>query len=269
MPARETRLDALEPGDHLVQFYGLDKGALVRNLVRFCLDGIRLGENVLVVAKPHRVEALLNGLSASGVDVQEVVKDERLVFFPCEETIARFMVHGHPDSARFESVVASAVRRARARSKAGLRVYGEMVGSLWAAKQFRAAVRVEQLWRKVQAGVDFKLFCGYAIDVFDAEYDPNVIDALLREHTHQLSAGRDGSLETALNLAMEDVLESGAQRVRDCAQSILRRAWASSPKPESAILWLRREMPECAQEILSLARRYYNTILGEADEATA
>ena len=65
-----------------------------------------------------------------------------------------------------------------------------MVGCLWAAKQYPAAIRIEQLWGRLRAETPFNLYCGYPIDIFGDEIEHGTVDALfLAAYTHLLADG--------------------------------------------------------------------------------
>ena len=87
----------------------------------------------------------------------------------------------------------------------GCRAYGEMVGILWKARQFAAAIRLEQLWSKLLEQASFSLYCAYQIDVFGRDQDLFNLDDVLCTHTHLVPSQANGALEAALNRAMEEV----------------------------------------------------------------
>jgi hypothetical protein len=94
-------------------------------------------------------------------------------------------------------VVTTPERREAFLATAGLRVYGEMVGLLWQAGEYPAAIRLEQLWHRLMKAVDFSLYCAYPIDIFGRGFEAGLIDALLCAHTHLLSCGPDDALVSA------------------------------------------------------------------------
>jgi hypothetical protein len=166
------------------------------------------------------------------------------------------MVDGEPDPARFERIIGEALAGVRTRAvHSGIRAYGEMVGVLWKAGQFSAAVRLEDLWNELLHSGDVSLFCAYPIDVFSPEFESESVDALLCAHTHLVPT--DSALEGALNRAMDEVLGDRVDDLRRLIQANHRPAWAVIPKPEAIILWLRNNLPGSAERILVLARQYY------------
>ena len=245
------------PAAHMVQLYESDDRLLVRNAGRYFAEGFGRGDRGLIVTTEERAEAFRREFGRLGIDAAAAVRDERLTFFDSHQTLARILVDGYPDAARFDEVVGAAVRRLVASNESGaLRAYGDMVGTLWTARQFPSAIRLEQLWGKLLAQVPFSLFCAYSIDLFGTDFEAGVVDALLCAHSHFLPAGSNATLQSALGRAMEDVL--GAKVASLPAVKLERRpAWPELPRAESLILWLKKNLRDQAGDIFVRARQYY------------
>src|SRR6185312_4095495 len=99
----------------------------------------------------------------------------------------------------------------------GTRAYGEMVGLLWRAGEFDAAIRLEELWNELLKSGDASLFCAYPIDIFSADFKVGKVDALLCAHTHLLPV--DPALDGALNRAMDEVLGARVEGLRQLVQA--------------------------------------------------
>ncbi len=245
------------PG-HLLQFHQHDDTALIANVAQYIGDGLTRGSAVLIVATPLHQERLLRELERSGVPATPAAKDGQLVFADAQATLARFMVDGHPSSDRFDLSVGEAVRDALGSADGnGLCAYGEMVGLLWQRRQYPAAIRLEQLWNKLQKSLGFELFCSYPIDIFDKYFQSGVLDALLCAHTRVLPSDSNGDLISALNRAMHEVLGPNVETVIPPVEGQKRQAWAAMPKGEATIVWLRTHMPGKADEIISRAQQLY------------
>jgi len=243
---------------HLVQLYDDgDARALTENVGRYVCESVARGEGAVVIATAHHGAAFARAIAEGGVDVETAIRAGRLVFLDAEQTLARFMVEGQPDWERFESVVEPVLRGIRESSSGtGLRAYGEMVGVLWRAGEYAAAIRLEEFWNRLLACGGFELFCAYPIDVFGDEFRDADVDALLCTHTHVVAAG-DGALQSALHRAMDEVLGNTADGVRRLVEANHRPAWAALPDAEAAILWLRNNLPDYAGEIIARAQRHY------------
>jgi hypothetical protein len=250
-------LETPRPDSHVVQLHDANEKMLPSNAVNYVVEGLKLGGGAVVIATPAHKSAFLQEIARAGIDTDSAAKCGRLEFLDAKTTLARIIVGGHPDGERFERVVGTPLREAKTISgEKGLRAYGEMVGLLWKAKQFPAAIRLEQLWNKLRVTVAFDLFCAYPIDVFDKDFDAGIVDALLCAHTHLLPSA-DASLQGALDRAIAEIHGSGTSMAESRISKKLRQDWAALPEPESTILWLRANLPDQADEILARARTYY------------
>jgi hypothetical protein len=257
-------LERPESNGHLVQMYEADEQALVSNVGQYLWEGHKRGDGLLVIASAANTEAFRAELEKHGADVKGIVRRGNLAFLDAQETLSRFMVDGQPDWDLFESVMGTAMRQVRAQTEfAGLRAYGEMVGILWKARQFAAAIRLEQFWNRLLTRSSFSLFCGYAIDVFGKDFQIGSLDALLCAHTHLLPA-TDGNLEAAINMAMDEILGPSAKDLKLLIKANFRPAWAVMPFGEAMALWLRNNLPDQADRILGLARQHYGLLRRDA-----
>jgi hypothetical protein len=246
-----------KPHSHFVQLYETDERVLVDNVGRFLSDGLHAGSNVLIVATDEHRDAFLDELERLGWEAEPALREGRIACVNSREMLARFMVNGHPDADRFDRSVGETVREALSRAgEKSIRAYGDMVGVLWEQREFPAAIRLEQLWNALRKKTPFSLLCAYPVDVFDNQFGIGVLDALLCAHTHLLPSGMNGHLEHAVDRAMREVLDNDEQR-EQLSRGARRSIWAAIPKPEGVILWLRNNAPDRADEILALAKRYY------------
>jgi hypothetical protein len=119
---------------------------------------------VILVATGEHGEAVARTLTSDGFDVALLQTWGQLVILDAQEVLARFMVDGAPDEARFRDVVSGLVGTARASQRfRDVRVYGEMVNLLW-SQNLPAATRLEQLWNDVIEEHSISLFCAYCLD---------------------------------------------------------------------------------------------------------
>jgi hypothetical protein len=257
----EKLIERPGPQGHLVQLYSADEHALVRNVSQYLYEGMKGGDGLLVIAAEGHIEAFRRRLQALGADPDAAVTSGRLAFFDARDTLARFMVQGQPDWELFESTVGTAMRQVRpAAGYSGLRAYGEMVSLLWNARQFAAAIRLEQFWNKLLGRSTFSLYCAYAIDVFGKEFQIGALDSLLCAHTHVVPAETDGNLETAITRAMDEILGVRASSLRLLIKANFRPSWAVMPAGEAMVLWLRNNLPDHADNILARAQQHYQTL---------
>ncbi|HEY7993468.1 MAG TPA: MEDS domain-containing protein [Candidatus Eremiobacteraceae bacterium] len=258
MAITDAQLGSARPGSHLLQFYSADPGQLARNVGKYFSDGFEIGcTAVLLATRAHR-DAILAELKDANWSPDALQREGLLHVLDAEQTLARIMVAGWPDPQRFENVIATAVRNAATHDPSeDVRAFGELVGLLWTQGQFPAAIRLEQLWNSFQARERFSLYCAYPVDPFGSDFEAGIIDPLLCAHTHVVTNDGSARLQTAIDHAMRDVLDcAGRQRI---AEPHGRKAWATLPPAESAILWLRKNEPEHADDVIALARRYYES----------
>jgi DcmR-like sensory protein len=257
----EKLLELPHSRGHFVQLYEADEEALIKNVGRYLWEGLRWGEGLLVIATPEHQEVFRRHLELLGADLAALVRTRQLVFYDAQHTLSQFIVAGQPDWQRFESFIRAAMRQVRPAKKSdGLRAYGEMVGILWKMRQFAAAIRLEQLWNKLLEQSSFSLYCAYAIDVFGKEIEVTNLDGVLSTHTHLIPAQPDGSLEIALNRSMDEILGSKADALRVLIKANHRPTWAVMPTAEATVLWLRRNLPGQADQIIARARHYYQLL---------
>jgi hypothetical protein len=202
----------------------------------------------VLIATPEHIDALLKLVPA---DVAAGA-DNRLLLLDAEDTLDRILVDGYPDWARFDHVVGSVIREAQDDAEHSVRAFGEMVGILWKARQFPAALRLEQLWHRLLKTSSFSLYCAYPVNVFGDEFDGAILGAVLSAHTHLLPSGMHGCLQSAVTRAVEEMLES---KLTPALEPVA--GWAEMPPAESTILWLRSALPQRANDVLGLAHRYY------------
>lgn len=251
-------LESPPPHGHLVQLYEADDDCLTRNISQYLLQGLKRRDGLLVIATPARRAAIVSTLVEMGEDPQRAMSDGWLLMLDAEETLARFTVDGQPDWKRFDASVGALVRDFRDRANyTGLRAYGEMVGVLWQRGESAAAIRLEEFWNALLGTTEFSLYCGYPIDVFGKDFDLATLDAVLCNHTDLLPAGTNGDVERAINRAMDEILGERVGEMRQLMKANYRPAWATIPRGEALILWVRNNLPEYADEILDRAREYY------------
>lgn len=249
-------------GGHFVQLYQADEAALTKNVGQYIWEGLRRGEGVLVIATPEHRELFSEHLKGFGLNLSELLASGQLVIWDARQTLAQFMIDGQPDWERFEKVIRGAMRKVRPRTGVeGLRAYGEMVGVLWNARQFAAAIRLEQLWNRLLEHSAFSLYCAYAVDVFGKEFEIGNLEGVLCTHTHLVPAQPDGSLETALNRSMDELLGPKADKLRVLIKANYNPSWAVMPNAESIVFWLRKNLPRHADEIFDRARSHYHLLL--------
>jgi hypothetical protein len=215
--------------------------------------GLSRGDGLLVIATEKVVPLFREELVALGIDPDALVHDGRLTILDSRKTLDQILLGGRPDWKRFVRTVTPMVRKVRDQSPSGqVCAYGDMVGLLWRAGYFGAAICLEECWNQLLASDPFPLFCAYPIDVLDAEFHPKSVYALLCDHS-RLVPSHEPALDPFLDLAAQDVLGT----TLDVSSWRSSKEWAALPNAETRILAIRDLLPQHADEILARTREYY------------
>lgn len=256
----EKLLAQPHPRGHFVQLYETAESSLTNNVSRYLSEGFKQGDGMILITTPEHFQAFCRGMEELGVGTELLLREHQLVFLDAQDALAQFMAGTEPDWNRFEHSMRSAMRQVRRKSEeAGLRAYGEMVGILWRARKFSAAVRLEQFWNRLLEEQSFSLYCAYAIDLFSRDFHPVALDEILCTHTHLIPASFDGGLLMALDRAMDDVLGNQAENLRALIHADYRPSWAAMSTAEATVLWLRKNLPARAEDVVARARALYQT----------
>ena len=171
---------------HSVQFYEEDS-YLLEGLSRFIGAAILAGDAALIITTKSHRDGLFARLSSRGLNLTLAMDEGRFLAFDAAETLAKFMLDGKPDPARFAEVVGNLVSRLASTESGETRrvaVFGEMVALLWADGQFEAAIQLEQLWNQLGRTHSFQLHCAYPLNQFSKEEDGKKILEICAEHSH-------------------------------------------------------------------------------------
>jgi PAS domain S-box-containing protein len=259
MQAASQRAQTTDSSQHLVQFYDADHAAWSKSVGRFLTDGLELGEAVLVIATPEHRGTIANQLSILGCDADESAHRGRVAFCDAAQTLAKFMPGQEPDWHQFQSTVGGEMQRLIALSlNGGFRAYGEMVGVLWSARKFSAAIRLEEYWNRFLQSTNFKLFCGYPINIFTDDFNHAHLDAVVCAHTHVIPTGEHGDVQQAVTRALDQVPGANLVELEAFVQPN-RYPNTNVPLAEAAILGMRSHLPLQARDVIGTARLYYQS----------
>jgi len=173
--------------EHLVQFYE-DDARLLDSVGAFIGSGLAAGEAGVVIATREHREELDRRLRFAGVDVDAARASGALVTLDAAETLSRILVEGVPDADRLFTVIGGVMDGAAGGARPR-RVFGEMVGLLFARGHISAAVRLEELWNELQKTRAFRLFCAYRLDQRDGRgLAPAIVEVRAR-HSRVVLAG--------------------------------------------------------------------------------
>ena len=171
---------------HIVQFYEAD-ATLVDGAADFLGTGLRSGDVVVVIATAEHCEGLEARFRADGLAVEAARAAGRYFALDANETLARFMVDGQPDPARFVEVIGGLIARATADGRP-VRAFGEMVALLATEGNQAAAVGLEALWNELQQKQAFTLLCAYPIERLGGPACAELVDDVCLQHTRVIPA---------------------------------------------------------------------------------
>ena len=145
---------------HMVQLFDSDESR-AEVVADFIHDGLSAGEAVLAVLTAANWCAVARNLVDRGVGLEDALASGRLTVYDAASALAKILLAGSPDLARFDDALGSVVRRLHF-SHGTIRVYGEVVDLLAAERDFVGARQVETLWNDLLATCPFTLLCGYS-----------------------------------------------------------------------------------------------------------
>jgi hypothetical protein len=177
-----TAIGANETGTaHRVQLFDSDR-SIADGVAEFVREGLLEDEQILVVMKEERWNAVAMRLSALGCSVDDALRAGRLVVRNVEDMLKRFMVRDTPNGRLFATTVGALVERQAALGRP-LRIYGEMVDELAAQGQYKAALELEELWNDLATAHRFTLFCGYTAGHFGDPHNASDLRRICAAHT--------------------------------------------------------------------------------------
>ncbi|HET9754337.1 MAG TPA: MEDS domain-containing protein, partial [Myxococcales bacterium] len=162
---------APRPLTHDVQFYESEE-ILAATVSQFLAEGLASGEPAVAILTPGHAAALLRELGERGLDVARARAGGSLVVLDAEETLGRFLVADQPDWQRFHDQIGGTLARCIGAARgARVRAYGEMVDVLWRQGRKPAALRLEEMWNRLQKTHSFSLLCAYVMGNFHRASD--------------------------------------------------------------------------------------------------
>ncbi len=202
-------LHEVEPESHLVHFYA-DEDALASSVADYAAEGLEAGEAVVLIAEPAHLEALRDALRARGAD-PDAGPAGGVHLLDAASTLDLFMEGGRPAPERFCDAVGGVLHSAAA-GRAGVRAYGEMVGTLWREGNVTGALSLEELWNELARELPFTLYCAYRDSLVAGTTGETLVDAACRLHSAVVGDGALAPRSSAfLRLAPEDSAPAAAR----------------------------------------------------------
>ncbi len=170
---------------HVVQFYGEDR-FLIDELSRFIGTALGAGQAAVVIATKEHRKGLARKFETWGLDPAKAIAQGRYVVLDAAETLAKIMLDGLPDKARFVEVVGTVIERVAAATECGhgqIAAFGEMVALLWLEGKSEAAICLEKLWNDLAQTRSFSLCCAYPLSSFYSEAHGDLLLKICAEHS--------------------------------------------------------------------------------------
>jgi len=149
--------------------------AFEESLHDFIAAALAAEKPTIVVATRPRLDAVLQRLSASGIDVAAATENGSLILSEVAEVLSAVMVNGLPDRRRFAKAANDILHKAARSAKgdpARIAACGEISPVLWAEGKTDAALLFERLWDGVGKEYELDTLCGYpASDLGDRGKD--------------------------------------------------------------------------------------------------
>jgi len=239
-----SELENPGPHDHLVHLY--QEPALLAEAVReYIGSGLRAGEAALIIATPEHRALFVQGL-------ESFVESGQLWVYDAEETLGRFMVDGMPDWRSFQDVAGGLIAELRLQYPA-VRAYGEMVDVLWQRGEQEAAVRLEEYWNELGRLQTFSLLCAYRMDPLDGASYGGALECVCRTHSHLIPSRDPARYDAAVTEASGKVLDQPLAQIL-LALAANHQTSTRMPAGQSALFWLKQNMPRTAEKILTELR---------------
>ena len=172
---------------HSVHFYDHDE-ALIARLHNIVTSSLESGSLVLIVATEEHRAQLAAALQESGPKMENLA-EKHLKMLDAKQTLAKFMLHGHPSDRRFNESVGKLLTDARTsanKEKHSLTVFGEMVAILWSEGNKVGALELERLWNDVLHDRAFHLHCAYPRWILEDGSDTLLLKSICDEHSSVL-----------------------------------------------------------------------------------
>src|SRR5687767_10575 len=112
----------IAPCDHVIQIYEND-GVFLDALAGFVGGGINAGDCCIVIATDSHLKALEARLSSYGIQIHDLVSENRYIPLNAQETLNKFMVNGWPDEVLFNKTVSELIERGSCNNRA-VRAFG-------------------------------------------------------------------------------------------------------------------------------------------------
>lgn len=169
--------------EHILQLF--DTPDSLGNVVSaFLNEGWENGEHLLVIAKPRHWTRIADRLARRGCTEADAVEQGRLTVLDVHAVLPGILRGREVDGPQFHATVGALVARLAHRStRAGLRIYGEIVEVLAEEGNYESAREVERLWNVLREHHEFTLLCGYSAAHFTGPAGAPALRTICDQHS--------------------------------------------------------------------------------------
>jgi hypothetical protein len=168
---------------HFVRFYD-DSDTLLDEVASFIERALRARGRAIVIATGAHVDGLRRRLDElARAEGRAPPPSRDIAWLDADTMLARVMVDGWPDRARFEYEIGRIVSEACA-GGAPVHAFGDMMALLCARGRYDAALHLERLWNELAHKLGFSLFCAYPWALFPSSDAAHVFRQVCAEHEH-------------------------------------------------------------------------------------
>jgi DcmR-like sensory protein/histidine kinase-like protein len=196
------------PVDHYVWFYE-ERSHLIGKVAEFAADGLRAGEQVILIATREHLRDVEDQLALADV------RTAHLQAFDATDALHTFYRDGVIDRQAFDDSIGALVRAAAA--KGPVRAFGEMVALLWADGAVREAIELEAMWCELRALESFSLLCAYPSSIVLDEPLHAPVNAVCALHSEiRIGEGGEPTSSTRIYPGTLEAVRDARRFVRNC-----------------------------------------------------
>lgn len=258
MPKRYTSRDWKRPSANQ-RFCELhhDESSLINALSDYAFQGLTEEEVVVIITSSSRQQGVVHALRERGLDVESLQRRSWLLMSDPAEFRDVLFVDGLPDRVRYRAAMDEMMATAGRYGQRKLRVYADLVDTLWREGNFDAVARMEEISQEYCVEHGLKAFCGYVLDAFMPSSYHRALEDVCRRHSGVAMTCNDERIRTAVDAASQEVM--GLPLSVALRHAPARSGWHDRlPVARRTVLWLQSNMPWTMKRVLEKARDYYN-----------
>lgn len=181
--------------EHIVHFYG-DETFFLQELTDYALEALKADEAAVIIATPEHRRELDARLIARGIQMDRVRTEGLYLEADAARTLARFVIDGAIDPARFGDTAGTLIRGAMGfTGTRRVRAFGEMVALLCQDGRYDLARELEALWVALARRLSFSLLCAYPTGLFREERSAEDLGEIARLHERVVRSGHAAPMD--------------------------------------------------------------------------